>query len=295
MSPVRLALAALVAVQLLFGTLPVAGKLALPALGAGGVVGVRVVGAALLFHLVRPLAGVPPLPRALMGKVIGLSVLGISANQLLYMYGLARTSAAHAALITTTIPLLTELAGVALGRSRLSGRRGAGIAVAFAGVAVLVASGDGAGVATPLGDLLVLANATVYALYLVLSRDVLAEAHPLSVLPWLFTWGAVPVLLVAGPPPLTGQPPEVLAGAVWLVLGPTVGTYGLNLYALRHVPASTVAMFIYLQPIVAAILAIPLLGERLTPATILSAIVTFAGVWLATAPGADGNRRVRGP
>lgn len=281
--------------QLLFGTLPVVGKLAIPALGPGGVVGVRVLGAGLVFHLVRPLFGVPALPRARQPLVMVLSVLGISGNQLLFMEGLSRTSAAHAALITATIPILTEIVAVLLGKAALSARRSAGIVVAALGVAILVTSRDPSGVASTTGDLLILANASIYSAFLVLSRDLMVEQHPLTVLPWLFTWGAVPVLLIAGPPPILGQPPEIWAAAVWMVVGPTLGTYGLNLFALRHVSPGTVAVFIYLQPIVASALAIPVLGERPTLIMLLSAVVTFAGVWLASRPGGDGKQIDRGP
>lgn len=274
------ALAALVTVQLLFATLPVVGKLAIPALGAQGVVATRVIGGALAFHALRAALRVPPLPRALQTRAMLLSVLGISANQGLYMAGLARTSATHAALITTTIPLLTPLAAVALGRERLGRRQAAGTLLAGAGVAILVLSRDPSGVATLGGDLLVLANASVYALYLVLSRDTMAQAHPLSMLPWLFTWGAVPVVLLGGLPALADQPAATLGAAAWLVLGPTVGTYWLNLYALRTLPASTVAVFIYLQPVAASALAAAALGEAFTLPMAISTAVTFAGLWL---------------
>jgi drug/metabolite transporter (DMT)-like permease len=278
------ALAALLVVQLLFGAMPVLGKLAIPAFGPGGVAMLRMLGAALTFFVAARVSRSPPLPLAEQPRVMLLSVFGISANMLLFLFGLARTSATHAALLTTTIPVLTMLAAWALGRERLQAHRGVGIVLALAGVAWLVSGRDDTGTATLTGDLLVVANCTSYAVYLVLSRDVLARHAPLSVLPWLFLWGAVGALPFTGLPPLTGHDAHAWIAVACIVLGPTIGTYWLNLFALRTVPSSVVALFVYLQPFVAAALALPLLGERPTVRALAASLLTFSGVWVATRP-----------
>lgn len=284
------ALAGLVAVQVLFGTWPVLGKLVIPSLGADGLAVLRISGAALIFGAVARLAGAPRLPWREQPRVLVLSVLGISANQLLYIHGLARTSATHAALLTTTIPVQTLIVALLLGRETFDGRRAAGAALSLLGALVLVTGRAPAGDATLAGDLLVVANTVVYALYLVLSRDLLARWPPLSVLPWIFGWGLLVSLPFTGLPPVTGHPPWVWAALAAIVIGPTVGTYWLNLFALRTVPSSVVAIFIYLQPVVAALLAAPFLGERPTARTGLSAAITFAGVLLASRSGGKAHR-----
>jgi drug/metabolite transporter (DMT)-like permease len=278
------ALAALLVVQLLFGAMPVLGKLAIPAFGPGGVAMLRMLGASLTFFVAARVTRTPPLPLAEQPRVLLLSVFGISANMLLFLFGLSRTSATHAALLTTTIPVLTMLAAWALGRERLQAHRGVGIALALAGVVYLVSGREPAGEATVAGDLLVVANCTSYAIYLVLSRDLLARVSPLAVLPWLFAWGAVCSAPFTGLPPLSGHPAAAWVAVAVIVLGPTIGTYWLNLFALRTVPSSVVALFIYLQPFVAAALALPLLGERPTVRALAASGLTFAGVWVATRP-----------
>jgi drug/metabolite transporter (DMT)-like permease len=278
------ALGALLVVQLLFGTLPVVAKVAFGELGASGVAFLRMAGAAAIFWIAARATGAARLPLREQPMVMLCAVLGVSGNQLLFLYGLARTSATHAALITTTIPVLTIVAAAALGRERIDARRGVGIATALAGVLILLFGKDAHGGATLTGDLMIVANASIYALYLVLSKDLLVRWSPLSVLPSLFGWGLLTAL------PITGLPPVGVSAAAWLsgayiVLGPTVGTYGLNLYALRRVPASVVALFIYLQPFVASALAWPLLGEVPTPRMLLAALVTFSGVAVAVRRG----------
>ena len=278
------ALAALLVVQLLFGAMPVVGKFAIAAFGPTGVAFLRMASGMIVFQSLRAALRLPGIPLRDQPAVLLCAVLGISANQLLFLNGLSRTSAIHAAILTTMIPVLTMVAAAVLGKERLQGRRAAGSVVALAGVLTLVAGKDPTGRATVLGDLMIFGNASVYAAYLVLSRDLLARHAPLSVLAWLFTWGWITALPFTGFPTLAGHTQEGWLAAGFIVLGPTIGSYWLNLYALRTVPASVVALFIYLQPPIAAALAIPLLHERPTARLGAAAILTFAGVWLATRP-----------
>lgn len=284
------ALAALLIVQLLFGTMPVLGKLAIPGFGPDGVVLGRIAGAALAFWLARIGLQVRPVTRDDQLRLIVCSILGVVSNQLLFMNGLARTSASHAALLTTTIPALTLLASMAFRIELPTPRKVLGLLVAGAGAGLLITSREGlAGTSTVFGDCLILCNATVYSFYLVLSRPLLARHHAVSVLSGLFGWGVVlliPWLLYSNPtlPAVAlAAPPSAWVWLLFLVLGPTIGSYGLNLYALRIVSPSTVALWIYVQPLVAAALAVPVLGERPTPIFALSAGLTFAGMWIGRA------------
>ncbi len=278
------AASALLIVQLLFGAMPVVGKLAIGSFGPMGLAFFRMAGGALAFQALRALLRLPGVPLREQPAVLLCAILGISANQLLFLTGLSRTSATHAALLTTLIPVLTIGAAVMMGRERLHVRRVIGVAVALGGVGVLIVARDPSGASSLGGDLLVLANTCVYAFYLVLSRDLLERHPPLSVLAWLFTWGLLTALPFTGLPTLEGHSPQAWAAAGFVVLGPTIGSYWLNLYALRTVPASVVALFIYLQPVIAGLLALPLLGERPTPQLFAAAFLTFGGVWLATRP-----------
>ncbi len=284
------ALVALLVVQLLFGTMPVLGKLAIPGFGPDGVVLARIAGAALAFSAARVALRLPGVPREGQPRLAVCSALGVVSNQLLFMNGLARTSASHAALLTTTIPALTLLVSIAFRIEVPTARKVLGVVVAGAGAALLISSREGlAGTATVLGDCLILCNATVYSFYLVLSRPLLARYHAVPVLSGLFGWGVVLLvpwlLLTTGGALAAGLVPTPNAWVALglLVLGPTVGSYGLNLYALRTVSPSTVAVWIYVQPLVAAALAIPVLGERPTPIFAVSAGLTFTGMWIGRA------------
>lgn len=287
---VRNALWALLGVQLLFGTLPVAGKIAMPVFGAGGIGFFRIVGGALVFQMLRLLLRQASIPWRDQPKVFICGMLGITANQLFYLYGLRRTTAVNATLIVTLVPVLTYGAALLLGREKWENRRIAGILLGVIGVGVLVSKDVGGG--EFIGDMLVFANVVSYSLYLVLSRPLLEKYPPLSVVAWLFTWSLPVTIAVVGlpvfPPLATLQSPPhadfaipVWLAIAYLVAGPTVGTYYLNLYALRSVSSSTVALFVYLQPFITTAAAVFFLGETPGIRTAISASIAFAGVWLA--------------
>ena len=73
------------------------------------------------------------------------------------------------------------------------------------------------------------------------------------------------------------------ARAVYIVLFPTVGTYFLNAFALKRAPSSLVAIYIYLQPVVGALLAAWRLGERPSVATYFGGGLIACGIWLVSA------------
>lgn len=277
----RLALGALLAVQLLFGMLPVMGKLAFPAFGAGGVAVFRIAGGVVVFGAIRALRGLQRVAWADQRELLLCAILGIAGNQLLYLYGLSRTSAIHATLIITLIPALTHGMAVLHRVETTSLRRIGGIVLGFGGVAVLLSDAH-AGAGGLVGNLLILLNCTLYAIYLVRSRALLQRYPPISVLAGMFAWSLPITLLVAGLPSLAAADTRSSLAVLYIVAGPTIASYYLNLYALRVLPPTVVAIFVHLQPFITALLAVPLLGEELTSRTIAAAFLTFAGVWWTT-------------
>jgi drug/metabolite transporter (DMT)-like permease len=73
-----------------------------------------------------------------------------------------------------------------------------------------------------------------------------------------------------------------LLAVVFIVLGPTVTTYVLNNVALSRVPSSSVAVFVYLQPLFAGLAAALILSERVTWRLVPAAALIFVGVWLVS-------------
>ena len=69
---------------------------------------------------------------------------------------------------------------------------------------------------------------------------------------------------------------------LYIGLGATASPYLLNAWALARVNPSTVAVYIYLQPLIGFLLAVIFLGERIDLKFVLAAAFVFAGVFLVT-------------
>lgn len=281
--------AALVAVQLFFGTWPIVGKLALRVLPSTGLVAFRVVGAAFAFAILRFFVrGEMRLARRSDYARLALySLLGVVLNQFLYVKGLALSTAINATILGTTIPLATLTVSLLLGYERASGRVLCGMAVAAAGVLYLVNPTQADLVHDKLlGNVLLILNTFGYGAYIAISQDVIKRYGALTVITWVFIFASVAALPIGGyqlaRTPLTNLGAHLWLAVAYIILVPTVGAYYLNAWALGRVAPSTVAIYIYLQPLIAFALAPLVLGEQVNSRTGVAAIMVFLGVALVT-------------
>ena len=281
---------ALLAVQVIFGTWPVMGKIALRVVPSAGLVAIRIGGAAVAFLLLLGLRGRLVIPaRRDLARLALYSLLGVVLNQFLYIKGLSLSTAVNAALINATIPVFTLLVGALLGKERLTPRVTLGTLIAAAGVVYLIdplrasLGGD-----TMRGNLLLVANTFCYGAYLAISQDVFRRYGALTAMTWLFAIGSLAAVPFGGYH-LAQTDFGAVGLLIWLVLAytvlvQTVGAYYLNAWALERVSPSTVAVYIYLQPLFAFIVA-PLLlgaGERPGLRHAVATLLIFAGVGVVT-------------
>ena len=130
---------ALIAVQLMFGTWPIVGKVVLRAISSTGLVAFRVAGAAAVFMLFQGKVGqLRRIPKRDLAWLILCSMLGVGLNQLLFVKGLSLTTVINATLLGTTIPVFTLLVSILLDDDRFSLRRLLGILLAASGAVYLV-------------------------------------------------------------------------------------------------------------------------------------------------------------
>lgn len=285
------ALLALAAVQLCFGTFPVFGKLALREVSPLVLASFRALfGAAFLTLAARIWTPEEPrMTRRDRGILILLSLLGVAANQTLFITGLSLSTATNATLLVATIPVFTLLLGAVTRLETPPPARLLGVPVALAGVLLLLdLTHLDFGSKTLLGNVLITANSAFYALYLLAARGILARRPALSVIAAVFRWGALPILLMATPDLLRFRPARVSTQG-WLsiaavVVFATVLAYSLNAWGLARTDAATAAIFVYLQPLIAGALAFFVLGERPSSRTFAAAGLIFVGVALAVRP-----------
>ena len=238
--------------------------------------------ASLLFALPVAAGAIRLPPRQDWPAIALLGFLGITVYQLALGYAMSRIAAGAAAVVIALVPGVTAaLAAWRLGE-RLGARTMAGLAVAFAGV-VLVALGSRHGAAFEPMALLVLVSVFATSIYFVWQKPLLARTTPVAFTVASVFAGTLGLLpfgsgLVAKLPLV---PPAQVAVAVYLGIGPTVLGYLCWNWALSRAPAAKVTSFLYVQPLLASLVAWAWLGQTLTPLAIAGGVLAIGGVVLA--------------
>lgn len=231
-------------------------------------------------------------PRGSRWKLAGLGLVGNTLYQLLFIVGLDLTTAANTALLISTTPVLVALLGALLRIERVTPHVGAGIALAFAGIVfVLAARGVALSLDTLGGDLLVLSASLLWALYTLGVRALGGGISALRITALTMLVGTPGLLLVGAPQLVRGEwlaaSWRAWAGLAYAAVFALVVAYAIWNASVRAVGSSRTAVYSCLIPVVAALVAWPVLGERPTPAQGLGAALIIAGILLT-------RRRARG-
>jgi drug/metabolite transporter (DMT)-like permease len=192
------------------------------------------------------------------------------------------TSAANATLLANTAPLWVAIAAALFLKERLSGRFWIGLLLVLAGAAAVLGADFLQDFHLGLGDLMAIAAGVFYAAYYLATQ---AGRRHLASLPYVAGAGVTASLLLFGLVlllrlPLTGYPPQTWASFAALGLVTQVLGYVAVGYALGLLPASLVAPTMVGQPVVTALLAIPLLGESLSPTQWVGGAAVLVGIVL---------------
>jgi drug/metabolite transporter (DMT)-like permease len=215
-------------------------------------------------------------------------LFGVGINQLFFFEGLNLTTPINAAIVMTTNPILVMLLSFIIVKEAISFRKILGITLGFVGASTLILS-DGAidlSSNNSTGNLFVFINATSYGLYLVIVKPLLNKYHPLTVLFYVFAFGLL-FVLPFGYDDLTivkwgTIPVNIYLEIIFVVVCTTFIAYLLNSSALKTLTASTVSIYIYLQPILASLFAIFLGADFLDEKKIIASVLIFSGVYLVS-------------
>lgn len=217
-----------------------------------------------------------------------LGLFGVTLNQLLFVLGLSRTSAAHSAIFGNLSPMVVLLLAAAGRMEKLTPVKLAGMAIALAGVTMLQsleAGRHGAGGPTLLGDVITFGGACAFAAFTVLGKTVTRQHSAVTVNTFAYVGGALMMAPItiwqAWQFPLGHVSLRAWASVFYMAAVASVMCYLIYYYALAYMPASRLAAYGYLQPPIAAVLGILILGEHITVALVVSMAVIFSGVLLS--------------
>jgi drug/metabolite transporter (DMT)-like permease len=196
--------------------------------------------------------------------------------------GVMMSGATNPTLVANVAPVWVGLGAMLLFHEKLNRRFWLGLLLSLCGAAVVLGLDSVQGFTLGLGTFLGLAASLFYALYYLATQRGRETLDPLSY-SWISgTTSAVLLVLaiVLLGQPLTGYPiKSYLSFLAAGVLTQVLGYLAIN-YALGHVPASLVAPTLLGQPVATAILAGPLLGERLDAIQVIGGMGVLAGVFL---------------
>lgn len=232
-------------------------------------------------------------------RILGTGV-GLTVFQSAYFAAVDATGLAVGTVVTLGAgPVLIAVGARLLMGERLG--RGGFVAVtgALAGLAVLVLGGEAAEV-RPVGVLLALLSAAGYAAITLLTRWLGrrgASGDALSTSAWAFGIGAIgllPAALAEGLVPHTAATGQVLWLLVYVAAVPTALAYALYFAGAAVVRSATVSVIMLLEPVSAAFIAVTVLREQLTAATVIGTLLLLGAVaGLALAEGRSAAAAVR--
>lgn len=254
-----------------------------------GLILLRVAGAVLLFFILF-LGKKQKVDKKDIGRLILCGLTGVAINQLCFFKGLSMTTPIEASIILTSNPLMVLIASAIIAKERITPIKLGGIALGMTGAILLILQRPVVEIAdySIWGNFLVLINAASYGVYLVLVRPLMRKYSIGTVMTWVFGFGLLFVFPVgfeeASLVNWSEIPLWAFGALAFIIVGTTFLAYLFNAYGLSQVSASVVSSYIYLQPFLAALVAIAWGKDSLDIPKVVSAMLVFFGVYLISKP-----------
>ncbi|MEC7568499.1 MAG: DMT family transporter [Bacteroidota bacterium] len=254
-----------------------------------GFIGIRLIGATIAFWLIGLLMPKQHIDKADRWAFLRAAFFGMAINMLAFFKGLEYSTPINSTVIITTTPIMVFLFSVILLKENIRPKRAIGVLIGFLGALSLVLFSQQAPANAPnisLGNFLFIVNASTYGLYMIYVKPLSEKYNTIHLLKWLFLIG----LLMTMPftlPELLEVDFQQMPHSVWwrigfVVFGTTVMTYLLMVYAIRHLLATSLSVFTYLQPIIGIVYAALVGADFMTPVKWIAMILVLLGVFLVT-------------
>ncbi len=215
-------------------------------------------------------------------------VFGVAINQLFFFEGLNLTTPINAAIVMTINPILVILLSFFIIKESITFRKILGVLLGITGAAILILKGGSINFSSnhQTGNLFVFINASSYGLYLVFVKPLMQKYHFITVLFYVFGFGLLYVIPFGFNSLMDVKwaiiPSNIYLEIAFVVVCTTFIAYLLNSLALKQLSPTTVSIYIYLQPILAAVFAIIWGADYLDMQKIIAAVFIFLGVYLVS-------------
>ncbi|EPE9900196.1 DMT family transporter [Flavobacterium psychrophilum] len=289
MSKRNLALIGATIVSIIYGVTFTIAKDVMPKhIDAFGFILLRVGGTTLLFWLISLFIKTEKIDKADFPRIIAAAFFGVALNMLTFFKGLSYTSPIMGAVIMVTTPMIVLVLSAILIKERMKTKKILGLILGLTGTLFLILYGKSMNNAPKagLGNLLIFINAVSYGFYLIIVKKLMDKYNAFSFVKWIYLFGLLMVLPFGYTEfqavNWSNLPITIFYKISFVVIFSTFLTYLLNLLSMKELKPTTVAVFIYLQPLFATIFAIGLGKDELNVIKIGSALLIFSGVYLVT-------------
>ncbi|MCM1290413.1 MAG: DMT family transporter [Prevotella sp.] len=217
-------------------------------------------------------------------------VCGICSGSIYFLtenYALQNTTAGNVSLLSAVSPIFTTILAAIVFKTKVKPGVAIGSLVAFAGVVCVVMQGSTEGIEIhPVGDLLALSSALSWAVYSIVSKDIIPRYNALFITRKMFFYGtltAIPLLLIQNEPlhlNLLFENPRYLMNILFLALMCSLGAFVLFNLSMKILGPITANNYIYLQPLVTMVAAYFVFGEKVYLLGYLGCVLVIGGLVL---------------
>lgn len=246
----------------------------------------RFVLASLTLLLILKIKGVPLKVTAMRGRLT-IAAFMVFLHFWIMAVGMQETTATNTAWILSVAPVSVALLAWVYLKERFSWAGWTGLLVATLGLVVMVYNGDASNLTLvkSKGDLIVLASCGSWAIYTVLTRQLMAKINPMLATFWMVTIaGAVFVpytMITSGIEVYTNLRTGTLIALVFLGICCLAIAFWLWSEGLKRMSATQVGVVLYIEPLIATVAAWMILGEIITLWILAGGLLISAGVYLS--------------
>ena len=216
-------------------------------------------------------------------------LLGVTLNQTFSIMGIASTNPIHSSLLIMSTPIIVTVLAAIFLKENFGGNKIIGLLLGLTGAFILIKSRATSGEAHPptlLGDGLILAGSVCYSTYLILIRRVSKKYSPITILRFVFLFGAL-FSLPFSIKSFAMADWVAFSGWDWfsilyiVILGTLAANLLMNWGVQKWGPSKT-GSFVYFQPVFGTLGAVLLMGEQFSLVKAIAGMLIVAGVWVTS-------------
>lgn len=251
----------------------------------------RVAGAMILFWLSSLMLPKEHVPHGDLLRLFFASLFAITFNQNVFIFGVGLTTPGDASILTTSMPLWAMLFAALILKDPITGKKVLGLTAGAAGALMLILSSESysqssAATGSIAGDVLVTCAQISFAFYVVRFKNLIQRYPLVTVMKWMFTFAFLCMTPFTYTRLMhtqwTALPSVHVWGLVYIVVVSTFLAYVLVVTGQKNLRPTVVAMYNYVQPVVACLVAIVLGLDSFNLIKGVAVVLIFGGVYMVT-------------